>query len=243
MRRLLPTPLDDVDLLDAYGQVTAGPPGRPHVRVNMVSSLDGAIAVGGRSGGLGGPADRRLFFVLRSLADVVLVGAGTVRAEGYGPVRLDPALTEARRGRGQRDAPPIAVVTRSCHLDWTAPFFTEAQTRPIIITVAEAAASAERGKKVADVVVAGEDNVELDRALAALGDKGFASVLGEGGPRLNAQLASGGLLDELCLTLSPRVVEGDGPRILHGPALAEPQSWKPLHLLEEDDFLFLRLGR
>ncbi len=243
MRRLLPTPLDDVDLLSAYGEPAAGTDGRPHVRVNMISSLDGAIAVGGRSGGLGGPADGRLFFVLRSLADVVLVGAGTMRAEGYGPVRLEAKLTEARRSRGQRDVPAIAVVTRSCHLDWTAPFFTEAEARPIVITVAEAAANAGRAKGVADVIVAGESSVDLDRALRALGEKGFRSVLGEGGPRLNAELTSRGLLDELCLTLSPRIVQGDGPRIMHGPALAEPQPWKLLHLLEEDHFLFLRLGR
>jgi riboflavin biosynthesis pyrimidine reductase len=100
MRRLLPTPGDDVDLFEAYTPAgTFAGAGRPWVRVNMISSLDGAIAVRGRSGTLGGPPDRRLFMVLRSLADVIVVGAGTMRTEGYGPAHLDDGLRASRRSR------------------------------------------------------------------------------------------------------------------------------------------------
>src|SRR5258708_22077632 len=100
----------------------------------MVASLDGAISVQGRAGGLGSEADRHLFRVLRSLADVVVVGAGTVRAERYGPVKLAAELVAARRARGKPDLPPIAIVTRSCQLDWDSPLFTETSVRPMVIT-------------------------------------------------------------------------------------------------------------
>src|SRR5436189_936743 len=134
MRSLLPRWDDERDLEAAYAAPTDTIPASPFVRVNMISSFDGAIAVGGRSGLLGGPADRRVFRVLRSLADVILVGAGTARAEGYGPARLDEAIQARRRARGQSAVPPIAVVTRSCHLDWSTPFFTEAVARSIVVT-------------------------------------------------------------------------------------------------------------
>src|SRR5207237_703238 len=124
-RALLPQPSDAVDLEAAYAVGDGAPHGRPFARINMISSLDGAIAVNGRSGLLGGAGDRQVFHVLRSLADVILVGAGTARAERYGPARIDPEIQERRRARGQTAVPPIAVVTRSCHLDWSAPFFTD----------------------------------------------------------------------------------------------------------------------
>jgi RibD C-terminal domain len=120
MRQLFPSPVDPVDPADVYGDPPrAGPGGRPGVRLNMIASVDGATTVAGVSGGLGGGADHELFALLRSLADVVLVAAGTVRAEGYGPSRV-----------------PVAVVTRSCRLDWESPFFTAPVARPIVVTVA-----------------------------------------------------------------------------------------------------------
>jgi len=244
MRRLLPTPGADVDLFEAYTPSENFTLARlPWVRVNMISSLDGAIAVRGRSGALGGPPDRRLFNVLRSLADVIVVGAGTMRTERYGPARLDHELQTNRQARGQPPEPPIAVITRSCHFDWQSPFFTEATAPPIVLTVADAVAGpGSRGAEVADIVTVGETEVDLRRALTALGDRGMRHALVEGGPGLNAQLAHAGLLDELCLTLSPRVVAGDGPRVLAGPELPEPLEPRVVQLLEEDGFLFLRLA-
>ena len=103
----------------------------------MISTLDGAITLNGRSGMLGGPADRRVFQALRSLADVILVGAGTARAEAYGPVVLAPEVRELRERRGQAPVPPIALVTRSGNLDWSSPLFTKAEVRPIVFTTAD----------------------------------------------------------------------------------------------------------
>ena len=223
MRQLLPFPCDPVDPAAVYAELPA-PGTRPAVRLNMIASIDGATAVAGMSGGLGGAADRALFGVLRSQADVVLVAAGTVRAERYGPAAL-----------------PVAVVSRSCRLDWDSPFFTAAAARPIVITVAGAPAP-ERSKAagLAEVIVAGERDVDLAAAVRALAERGFARLLAEGGPSLNGQLAEAGLLDEVCLTLSPRLVGGDARRILAGPGLPGAQRWRLHSLCEQDGFLFLR---
>ena len=244
MRALLPEPSDQVDLEAAYAPPDPTTATRPFVRVNMISSLDGAISVHGLSGQLGGPGDREVFGVLRSLTDMILVGAGTVRAEGYGPASLDAETQERRRARGQTPEPPIAVVSRSCHLDWNSPFFAAANARPIVVTTTDADEDARaRAEAVADVVIAGTGEVDLSRALDALHERGAHSVLGEGGPRLNAQLAAAGLVDELCLTLSPRLVAGDGPRLFAGPEPPEPIGLRPVSLLEDDGFFFLRLRR
>ncbi|MHB1774767.1 MAG: pyrimidine reductase family protein [Acidimicrobiales bacterium] len=241
MRRLLPEPAPEVDLADAYAVPRGDDGGRPFVRCNMISSLDGAISVAGRSGMLGGVADRHVFSALRSLADVVLVGAGTARAESYGPVRLDERLRQARTARGRPPVPPIAVVTASGNLDWSSPFFTEAEVRPLVVTTAAFDAAA-GGGEVADVVVAGSERVEPAAALEGLRRLGHRSVLLEGGPALNADVARAGLLDELCLTVSPRLVAGTGRRVLAGPELAPPLAGHLVALLEDDGFLFYRLA-
>jgi riboflavin biosynthesis pyrimidine reductase len=223
VRQLLPTLVDPVDPMDVYADLPVAA-GRPGVRLNMIASLDGATAVAGVAGGLGGKADQALFALLRSLADVVLVAAGTVRAERYGPSTV-----------------PVAVVTRSCRLDWDSRFFTAPVARPLVITVATAPAEARaRAAEVADVVVGGEHDVDLVEAVEALGARGFRAVLSEGGPILNAQLAAAGLLDELCLTLSPLLVGGDAKRLLAGPLLPGPPALRLVSACEEDGFLFLR---
>ena len=223
MRQLLPELVDPVDPVDVYGDLPEAR-GRPSVRLNMIASIDGATTVEGVSGGLGGPADKRLFSVLRSLSDAVLVAAGTARAEGYGPSSV-----------------LIAVVSRSCMLDWQAPFFTAASVRPMVVTVADAPAdNRDRAAEVADVVIAGVDSVDMRRAVDALGERNVRSVLAEGGPSLNGQLAAAGLVDELCLSLSPALVAGDSKRILSGPALAFPARCELRSVCEEDGYLFLR---
>ena len=223
MRQLLPELVDPIDPVDVYGDLPEVR-GRPAVRLNMIASVDGATTVGGVSGGLGGPADKRVFSILRSLADAVLVAAGTARAESYGPsTRL------------------IAVVSRSCALDWDAPFFTAASVRPMVVTVSGAPAeNRARAAEVADVVIAGEDSVDMRRAVDALGERDVRSVLAEGGPSLNGQLASAGLLDELCLSVSPALIGGDSKRILSGPALAVGPHCALRSVCEEDGYLFLR---
>jgi riboflavin biosynthesis pyrimidine reductase len=243
VRQLLPTLVDPADPIEVYADLPVAQ-GRPAVRLNMVASIDGATAVAGVSGPLGGPADRRVYLTLRALADVILAGAGTVRGERYGPVRLPEDLLEARRLRGLPGLPRIAVVSRSCQLDWESPLFTTATSRPILITVSEAPADARaRAGQVADVVVAGERDVDLSLALDALAREGARTVLAEGGPTLNGRLAAAGLLDEVCLTVSPLLAGGDARRILAGPPLADPPPFGLRSLCEEDDFLFLRYRR
>ena len=237
MRQLFPA-AGDVDPADAYGRLAALGPSRPRVRLNMIASVDGAASLQGRSGALGGPADKALFATLRSLADVVLVGAGTMRAEGYGPARLSDDARARRRDWGLPPVPPIAVMTRSCRLDWSARFFTEAEQRPLVVTVASAAAA-----EVADTVIAGDDEVDLARAVSALAERGHTNVLSEGGPGIAAQLATAGLLDEVCLTVAPLLAAGEARRILDGAALAPPSVLELAHVLEADGYLFLRYRR
>jgi riboflavin biosynthesis pyrimidine reductase len=242
MNRLFPDP-GDVDPVDDYGRLSrAGD--RPRVRLNMIASVDGAASVAGRSGALGGPPDKAVFATLRSLADVILVGAATMRTEGYGPARLDDSARARRRQQGLAPVPPIAVVTRACRLDWQSPFFTEAEQRPIILTAASAAPEDRaRAAEVADVIVAGDDGVDLTGAVHALGERGHDNVLAEGGPGIAAQLATADLLDELCLTVSPLLVGGDAGRILDGTPLEPPQRLELHHVLEADGYLFLRYRR
>ncbi len=198
---------------------------------NMVGSLDGRATVGSRSGPLGSPADKAVFHFLRTLADVVLVGARTVRMEGYGPARgPDPS--------------PLAVVSRSLELDWESRFFTEAAVRPFVITCESADAGRRRqASAVADVVVAGDDAVEIGQALEELRQRGHRVLLCEGGPTLLGEIVQRGLLDELCLTLSPVLVGGVGPSILNAPNLSPPLGLTLATLLEEEGFLFLRYRR
>ena len=224
MRQLHPVAIDEIDPADVYGELPSVP-GRPAVRLNMIASADGGAQLGGVSGGLGGPADAALFRRLRAMADIVLVAAGTLRAEHYGP-----------------DDVPIAVLTRSARLDWSGHFFRDQRARPLVLTVAAApAAELARAAEVAEVVIAGERDVDLAEALAALGRRGHASVLAEGGPTLNAELAAAGLIDELCLTVSPALVGGSAvKRILHGTELAGLARLELRSVCEQDGFLFLR---
>jgi riboflavin biosynthesis pyrimidine reductase len=224
VRQLLPVVADDVDPVVVYADLPAAS-GRPAVRLNMIASLDGAATVEGLSGGLGGPADHRVFAALRELTDVVLVAAGTVRAERYGPSKV-----------------PLAIVTRSCALDLDAPLFVEG-ARAIVLTVAAAPPKAiAAAREVADVLVAGERTVDLRVALQLLGEAGHRNVLAEGGPSLNAQLAAGDLIDELCLTIAPCLLGGDSRRILAGPPVNMNRF--ALHTVcDESGYLFLRLRR
>jgi riboflavin biosynthesis pyrimidine reductase len=243
LRQLHPQVRDPADLPAAYARLDRAD-GRPCVRVNMIASVDGATTVQGLSGALGGPGDRAVFAVVRSLADVVLVGAGTVRSERYGPVRLDDDARRRRAELGLAPVPPIAVVTASANLDWDTPFFTEAVARPLVVTARRGAETAgERAAAVADVVVVGEEHVEPARIVEALGELGFRHVLAEGGPHLNGQLAEAGLVDELCLTVSPTLVGGPSGRILAGPDVSPPAGLTLAHVLEGDGALFLRYAR
>ena len=242
VRRLWPDPTDveDLDVLVA-AEDRPTPDGRPWLLVNMIASLDGAITVEGRSGGLGRPADRALFLALRGVADVVLAGAGTVRAEGYGPARPSAAQRAARLARGQEERPAVAVVTRSLELDLDAPLFTEATTRTIVITCDAAPAERRRAAaERAEVLVAGHDDVDLPVALAALHGLGASLVTCEGGPRLNGDLIAADLIDEWALTVAPLLAGDRTVRASSGPPPPSPRAFELVRLLEGDGLL---LGR
>ncbi|HEY3700746.1 MAG TPA: pyrimidine reductase family protein [Acidimicrobiales bacterium] len=238
MRRLLPDPTDDVDLDEAYALPG---PGRLHVRANFVSSVDGAAEVGGRSGGLSSDADHRLFSVLRGLCDVVLVGAGTVRHERYGPARPSTERRAWRQQHGLTAVPPLAVVTSRIDLDLESAFFTEATTRPVILTTGAAPVERHlRAAEVAEVVVCGDTEVDLGTALEALVERGLTRVLCEGGPHMLDQLVTAGRLDELCLSLSPVIAGPERLRIIGGPPLDAPARLELGHVLAAEGMLFLR---
>jgi riboflavin biosynthesis pyrimidine reductase len=249
--------LDDVDPGDVYGADSRPPfDDRPWVLANMIASVDGAATdPAGRSAGLGGPADLRVFSAIRAVADVVLAGAGTVRTERYGPARMLPTQQEARRSRGQSARPRIAVVTRSLALDLELPLFRDAdeECRPIVITTT-AGLDRVRGAgggtatrdlaMVAEIVVAGDESVDWQTALHALHTTARAGVLlVEGGPNTNGQLVVADLVDELCLTVSPQVLGADGLRIVSGVAPDAPRRMTLDRVLFEDDYLFLRYLR
>jgi riboflavin-specific deaminase-like protein len=242
MRRLLPEP-GEATAEELYLVERPVPDGRPWVLANMVCSLDGAAAADGVTEPLSGPADKRVFGLLRSAADVILVGAGTVRAEGYGPAKINDQRRAERKGRGQEPVPPIAVVTASLQLDWLSRFFTEAEARPLVVTMAGSAPERrEHAATVADVVVAGDDRVDLAAALGDLRDRGHRVLLTEGGPSLLGELVAADVLDELCLTIAPVVLGGETMRIVSGPAVA-PAGFEVATLATEDGFLFLRCLR
>ncbi|MEW2512353.1 pyrimidine reductase family protein [Streptomyces sp. NPDC046870] len=229
----------------AYPEPAPGAP-RPWLRANMVSSLDGAAQHEGRSQPISSATDMRIFGTLRALADVVVVGAETVRQEGYRPARVRDEFAAARAAAGQTPVPAIAIVTASLELDFTLPLFTSPLVPTLVLTGAAAApdriAAAERAG--AQVVIAGEGmGVEPARAVQALAGLGHTRLLTEGGPRLLGQLIAADVLDELCLTVSPTLTAGNAQRIAGGPSVAVPHRFELASLLEQDGFLFGRYCR
>lgn len=229
--------VDDTGLARLYGY-----PANRWLRANMVASADGAASLDGRSGGLSSPGDRHLFWLLRGLADVVLVGAGTARAESYRPSRSKDSWEPLGLREGRPAAPPLALVSRSLDLDPGSPVFTDAPAgaRTIVITCGAAPAGARAElERVADVIVAGDTLVSLKEALGALEDRGLGRVLCEGGPLLLGQLAAAGLLDELCLTVSPLLAGPGAPGIVAGSPFPA-RGLALAHVLEDDGTLFCR---
>lgn len=234
MRALLPEPLDSVDVHERYAADWLD---RGGIRGNMVSGVDGASAVDGKSAGLQTPGDNRVFAAQRDLADIVLVGAATAAAEGYGPARPDAAQ---RRRWGLAAQLPIAVVTRTLRLDTDGPLFTD--NRPVVVTCASSderrrAELAER----ADVLVCGQDDIDYRLVRESFADRGLTRVLCEGGPTILARVLSADQLDELCLSVSPLATGPGSGRIVTGQPWPDGARGLALTgLLEEDGALFLR---
>ncbi|MFR9722155.1 pyrimidine reductase family protein [Streptomyces sp. MS19] len=256
MRRLFPATQDPdattdreweaTEIADAYAYPDEHRAGDGWLRADMVSSLDGAAHHGGRSKPLSSPADMRIFGVLRALADVVVVGAETVREEQYRPARRRAEFAERRRAAGQTSVPAIAVVSASLHLDFSLPLFTEPEVPTLVVTGARAPHAGLAAARTAGVEVvtagdeAGVDPVRLKRELVT---RGHTRLLTEGGPRLLGQLAAAGVVDELCLATSPRYTVGTAPRLMSGPEIADPREMLLTDLLEDGGFLFARYRR
>lgn len=232
------------DPLDHYRRAARpAPADRPWTLSNFVAGIDGAIAVEGRVDGLSSPEDQQVFGLLRSLADVVLVGAGTFRAEPYPPPRLPEHQRAERELRGQTPVPALAVVSRSLQLDWDRPAFTAAEVRPLVITSAAADPGARRrAEQVADVMVAGEEVVDVAAASSGLRARGHEVVLCEGGPGLLSELLAGQLLDELCLTIAP-LVGGDPSRLVADAPRPALTRFALVQVLTAGDELYLRYLR
>lgn len=231
------------DPLARYGAERPTPGDRPWVLANFVAGLDGSVAVDGRVGPLTSPADQHVFHHLRGFADLVLVGAGTVRAEGYEPARSTARQRAARIARGQSPVPPIAVISASLRLDVGTRFFSAADARPMVICPQAAdPAARQRLSGHADILCVGDRVVDLRLALRTLRSRGMRTVLCEGGPAVIAELLAADLLDELCLTVAP-LMGGDPLRLVGDRTPTPLVGFGLAHVLSHDSELYLRYLR
>ncbi|WP_416416164.1 pyrimidine reductase family protein [Paenarthrobacter aromaticivorans] len=229
----------DQQLVDWY---THPVPNGPRVSFNFVSSLDGAATLNGRSGELGNAADRRIIKLLRRTADIILIGAGTARIEGYSGNLIDPDDSQWRQDHGKSTQPALAVVSGGLSVDPGMPFFAAAAQRPLVITTAEADPDRKRKLgEVADVLVCGQRSLDVDVLIHELGLRGFYRLHSEGGPHLLGTFQQAGRVDELCLSVSPVLVGWPGMRIAVSSAKNPEPSYMHLeHVLRSGDMLFLR---
>lgn len=210
------------------------------VRVNMVTSVDGATASDGESRGLSGPADRRVFHRLRAWADVIVAGASTVRADRYGPARVADDVRERRSEGGRAHVPAIAVVSASLDLDWGSPLFTAAEVPTLVVHPDGARLPREATRGTVESVPAGTDRVDPVAMRRAFAARGLRRVLVEGGPGLIGQFVTAGAVDEVFVAISPRLVGGDSPRLMRTRELRPPADLNLTGALHQDGFLFLR---
>lgn len=242
IQQLFPNSLTSIDLDFAYS-LDESFENLPFLRINMVSSLDGVTVIDGKSESLSGPADKAVFRTLRQMSDVILVGAETFRVEEYRPINFDKSTINKRLARGQKGNPPIAIVTKNAHLDFDSPLFNSSQVRNIILTSDQGAKNIRGNNKFkdsAEIVVCGEEEVDLKYAKSELGSLGYNHILCEGGPSINAQLLALDVVDEVCLSISPVIVQGKGLRIFEGDELKVPSRFQTTHIFQGDGFIFLR---
>jgi riboflavin-specific deaminase-like protein len=236
---------DDARLAALYGY----PDGltRPYVRANMISSLDGGATDDGSSGGLAGPGDRAVFSRMRQEADVILVGASTVRIENYSGAQMSLAQRKERQARGQAEVPPIAVITHSADFEHDAKLFTRTEVPPLILTSHESVDDTRaRFGGLADVVDASgpqHDRVDPAGVLAVLEERGLRRVLTEGGPSLLSLFIEHDLIDELCVTFAPVLVGGSARRIATGNGQAHTRMHRSHVLTDAEGYLYTRYVR
>lgn len=239
MRRLLPIAdglLDDAGLDQAYAEESLD-----FLRINFVTSADGAASLDGRAGGLGSATDQQVLRLLRDRSDAIMVGAGTARAESYRPLRDEPTRSAARTARGLSRVPPLILVSQRLTVDPTEPIIAKAVAPTVIVTCAGSDAGRRAAlEAVTPVIVAGDDTVDLAVARMLLAERGLRRLVCEGGPTLFATALAAGIVDELCLTVSPMLTGPGAGRIVDGAVQIDPVRLRLRHLLEEDGYLFLR---
>ncbi len=238
-------PLDDDDIDAAYAW-----PAQPWLRANMVATVDGAAhSAEGTSLGFSSDSDRKLFGALRGVTDVILVGAQTVRAENYRPAKPKPEYAQRRQDNGQSPAPTIAIVSRSLDLPLESPLFTDSgdgTAAPIVLTTLDADPARRRAiPDSVEVLSYGEGQIDLTAALGELSRRGFGRIHSEGGPHLLGELIAAALLDELCLTISPRLVGATNGELIGRVAVPPARTYPDVdltvgHLLEDAGSLFAR---
>jgi riboflavin biosynthesis pyrimidine reductase len=240
MRQLLPIAVEvrsPEELEELYSM-----PARAHLRADFISSLDGRVEADGYSRSLSAPADGLAFKTMRGVADVILVGAGTVRAEGYGPVKLAGPVQERRQARGQEALPRLAIVTARADLDPQAAVFG-GPLPPLLITSNQAIEGRSDLAAVAEVIAAGDTAVDLRSGVDSLAARGLAGVLCEGGPTLLRSLLEEDLVDELCLSISPVLVGPQHVGLLGQGSLSRQVRFELSVLIEGDGLLLTRYAR
>lgn len=242
MRRLLPEPAETTveEQLDSYRPWEQPHEDRPFVAMNFAATVDGRATIGGVSGPIGSAADTAMLAGLRTRFDAVMIGAGTMRAERYGRPLASQGMRERRERIGLPHDPLMVIVSGRLDLPWDAPLFTDGGGRVLVFTASEA----EPPPTATPVrVVRHEGFVDLVAALRHLrAERGVRAVLCEGGPGLHGELEGAGCVDELFLTIAPKLAGGDVPRILEGP-LPAVAPLELLWLLEKDGELFTRYRR
>jgi riboflavin-specific deaminase-like protein len=242
LQRLLPDPgPTSIDLqLDSYQPWRQRRDDRPFVAVNFAATIDGRASIDGVSGEIGSAADTHMLSALRTRFDAIMIGAGTMRSERYGRPIPNQGQRERRERIGLPHDPLMVIISGRLDLPWDAPLFTSGGGRVLIFTSSEAepppTATSLR-------VVHHEGGVDLAEALRQLGrERGIRALLCEGGPTLHGELEAGGLVDELFLTIAPKLAGGGAPRILEGN-LAKVAELELAWLLEEEGELFARYRR
>jgi riboflavin-specific deaminase-like protein len=242
VQRLIPDPGPSTveSQLDAYQPWQGQKPDRPFVAVNFAATVDGRATIDGVSRSIGSSADTLMLSRLRTRFDAIMIGAGTMRAERYGRLISDQEQRERRERIGLPHDPLMVIISGRLDLPWDAPLFSEGWGRVLIFT----SSAAEPPQTATSLrIIRHDGHVNLTEALRQLRkERGIRALLCEGGPRLHGELQAQELVDELFLTIAPKLAGGQAPRILEGN-LAKVAELQLAWLLEEEGELFARYAR